>query len=285
MNTRSDRNQSQLWRSPRLFDIDFAGYILCNHRFPRHFHDHYVIEMVISGADNFYCDGKNYAASENQLVLINPGEVHTGCTIGDHALHYFSICPNPVALEKIALTLELDLPVNYRFPSTIIKEPSLSAQFRDLFRSFYQPHAGLKQEELFFGCMHGLLELSLKRKNGLHDTARKDSRIDILSEYIKAHSGEDISLRDMADLVNLNPFHLVRMFKKATGISPYEYLLVKRTEKAKDLLRNGYSVGDAALEAGFYDSSHFHRLLRKFAAITPKAFLSSKGQYHTIFNA
>jgi AraC-like DNA-binding protein len=282
---RSARNQSQLWRSQRLFGIDFAGYILYNHSFPRHFHDHYVIEMVISGQDNFYCDGKDYTASDNELVLINPGDVHTGCTSGDHLLHYFSICPDQAAIQKIASTMELDLPVDFRLSSAMIKKPALSAQFRELYRSFYEPHAGLKQEELFFGCMHGLLELSLKKKNVFQANVRKDPRIDVLSDYVQAHSNEDISLQDMADLVNLNPFHLVRMFKKVMGISPYEYLLVKRTEKAKELLRKGYSVGEAALEAGFYDSSHLHRLLRKFAAIPPKAFLSSKGQYHTIFSA
>jgi AraC-like DNA-binding protein len=88
----------------------------------------------------------------------------------------------------------------------------------------------------------------------------------------------------MAALVNVNPFHLTRLFKKATGLSPYDYLLIVRTEFARQLLAKGYKVQDAAQEAGFYDSSHLNRSLRKIAGTSPKSFLSSKGQYRTIFN-
>jgi hypothetical protein len=49
-----------LWRSEQLFNIDFASYTLSNHSFTRHFHDHYVIELVLSGADRFYCDGNTH---------------------------------------------------------------------------------------------------------------------------------------------------------------------------------------------------------------------------------
>ncbi len=87
----------------------------------------------------------------------------------------------------------------------------------------------------------------------------------------------------MAALVNLNPFHLTRLFKKTTGLTPYDHLLILRTEYARQLLGKGYKVQEAAREAGFYDSSHLNRSLRKIAGTSPKSFLSSKGQYRTSF--
>jgi AraC-like DNA-binding protein len=112
---------------------------------------------------------------------------------------------------------------------------------------------------------------------------QKDKRVSRLIDFLHAHFKKDLSLQQIAEEVRLNPFHVVRLFKKTVGISPYEYLLVIRTEYAKRLLRQGYKVHEAALEAGFYDTSHFNRLLRKFAGTSPKSFLSSKGQYCTSF--
>lgn len=278
-------NQLHLWRSEDLFNIDFASYTLSHHSFPRHFHDHFVIELVIAGADNFYCEGRNHTAASNQLVLINPGEVHTGSTVGNIPLHYFSLYPDFITLQQIAAAVDIVLPVDFRFPGPLLDQPALAARFLDLFRSFQVPGTGLLQQELFFDCMKALFRVSLANSPTISSSGRHDSRVRILSDYIHKHSQEELSLRDMAMHVSMNPFHLVRVFKKSVGLSPYEYLLVARTEKAKHLLRSGYKVQEAALEAGFYDSSHLNRLLRKFGGTSPKSFLSSKGQYHTIFNA
>ena len=88
----------------------------------------------------------------------------------------------------------------------------------------------------------------------------------------------------MAELVSLNPFHLLRLFKKTTGVTPYDYLQIIRAERAKKLLKNGYPVQEAAIASGFYDASHLNRSFRKIAGTSPKSFLSSKGQYRTILN-
>jgi mannose-6-phosphate isomerase-like protein (cupin superfamily) len=99
-------NQFQLWRSEQLFNIDFASYSLSHHRFSKHFHDHYVIELVVKGMDTFYCAGKTYTATNNQLVFINPGEVHTGSTMEDTPLSYFSLYPDKKTILAIAEALE-----------------------------------------------------------------------------------------------------------------------------------------------------------------------------------
>jgi AraC-like DNA-binding protein len=54
-----------------------------------------------------------------------------------------------------------------------------------------------------------------------------------------------------------------------------------RAEKAKQLLRTGCRVEEAALETGFYDSSHFYRIFRKMSGISPLSYRLCKGQYCT----
>lgn len=263
-----------LWRSEQLFNIDFALYTLSHHHFPRHFHDHYVIELVLEGADSFYCDGKNYTAYSNQLVLINPGEVHTGSTVNDIPLRYFSFYPDQKAMQQVAEAMDISLPDGLHFRKTLPRLPSLNARLTRLFYSLRSNHDSLHQQEIFFDCMHGLLQQQPPKEEAVSNS--RDPRINLLIDFIRSRFKEDISLKKMAELVSISPFHLVRLFKRHTGISPYEYLLVIRTEFAKKMLRKGYKVQDAAREAGFYDTSHFSRSLRKMTTTSPRSFLSSR---------
>ncbi len=271
------------WQHEHLFNIDFASYSLSYHSFPRHFHDHYVIELVLNGSDSFYCHGKNYRANRNQLVLINPGEVHTGSTTGDTPLCYFSFYPDKKALQEIATRLDITLPADLTFQKSV-QDPSLLTQkLQLLFNSFTARASTFRQQEIFFDCMHEMLGQTGEKKGVM--CKNKDSRVARLLDFIHTHYRDDTSLQQMGALVNLNPFHLVRLFKKNVGLSPYDYLLILRTEFAKRLLRKGYKVHEAAQESGFYDTSHLNRSVRKISGTSPKSFLSSKGQYRTSFTS
>lgn len=278
-------NEFSLWRSENLFNIDFAGYTLYHHSFPRHFHDHYVIELVVKGADTFYCDGKTYTAGINQLVLINPGEVHTGSTVFDTPLQYFSLYPDKKMLEQVAESIGFSLPADFNFRQCLLNPSSLTQKFLLLFSSFQANKDALLQEEIFMDCMNELLQQPAGSNVASLPVNRKDLRIKILVDFIRSHFKEDISLRQMGELVRLNPFYLVRFFKKIMNVSPYDYLLIIRAEHAKQLLHKGHKVQDAARQSGFYDASHLNRSLRKIAGMSPKSFLSSKSQYRTSFIA
>ena len=274
--------QFSRWRTDHFFNIDFACYSFTQHCFPRHFHDHYVIELVLNGADNFYCAGKNHTAYTNQLVLINPGEVHTGSTIAGVPLQYFSFYPDKKALNDVSDALDLPLPSDFTFHKCRQDSSGVTEKLQALYHSFISGSDILQQEEIFFDCMHALLQCERKKPTKSNDN--KDARIKKLTDFIAIHFRENISLQQMARLVNLNSFHLIRLFKKNTGLSPYDYLLVVRTEWAKQLLHKGYQVQEAASQSGFYDTSHLNRSLRKIAATSPKSFLLSKGQDRTILS-
>jgi AraC-like DNA-binding protein len=283
VNALTPRTKFSLWRSEQLFNIDFASYSLSHHHFSRHFHDHYVIELVVNGVDSFYCDGGNYTAENNQLVLINPGEVHTGNTVSDTQLQYYSLYPDKKALQQVAALLDISLPQDFSFQRSLLDQSLLTEKFRLLFNSFVLTQDSLQQQEIFFDCMYELLQPSNCNNYQSIPGHQKDLRIQLLIDFMRTHYEEDISLQQLAGLVRLNPFHLVRLFKKTVGISPYDYLLIIRAEHAKKLLRNGSKVQDAAIECGFYDSSHFNRMFYKIAGTSPKSFRLSKSQYRTSF--
>lgn len=91
--------------------------------------------------------------------------------------------------------------------------------------------------------------------------------------FIHANYGRDISLTDVAAAAHLSPYHLTRLFKKATGVSPHRYLVRVRVDSARALLSAGAgerSLAEIAAAVGFADQSHLTRHFKRMLGVTPK---------------
>ena len=92
-------------------------------------------------------------------------------------------------------------------------------------------------------------------------------------EYIEAHLNHDLSIDLMAAAVNMSAFRFARGFKKETGRSPHQFLLERRVEFAKDLLRStDRKLVDIAHSVGFANQSHFAAVFRQRCQMTPMAY-------------
>ncbi len=95
-------------------------------------------------------------------------------------------------------------------------------------------------------------------------------------DYIQDHLAEEICLDELAGYLGLSRYYFCRLFKQSTGLSPYQYVIQCRVERAKYLLRRGgLSLGDVALACGFTHQSHLHRHFKRLTGVTPKRFVNS----------
>jgi len=106
-------------------------------------------------------------------------------------------------------------------------------------------------------------------------TARRDDRITKIEEMIAGGTPAELTIQRLADVACLSESHLRALFKQQTGASIHRYLLWSRLRYGINLLMTGRPVGEAALEAGFSDSSHFHKMLVQMFGLGPAAFLKS----------
>jgi AraC-like DNA-binding protein len=91
--------------------------------------------------------------------------------------------------------------------------------------------------------------------------------------YIDARIGDNISLEDLAGVAGVSRFHFHRQFKKSLGVTPHDYLLRARIERAKGLLiESDLTVGEVSGAVGFVDQSHFSHTFRRLTAMTPRSF-------------
>lgn len=92
-------------------------------------------------------------------------------------------------------------------------------------------------------------------------------------EYINDNLEQNLSLRAIAQTVQMSPYHFARRFKLSTGLTPHQYVLHCRLERAKRLLADTkMAITDIAYRTGFSSPSHLTRVFRQHIATTPKAY-------------
>ena len=91
--------------------------------------------------------------------------------------------------------------------------------------------------------------------------------------YVEDHLDNGLSLEQMAAAAHLSVYHFARQFKAATGLPPHQYVILRRVERAKQLLQSGsFSLAEVAAHAGFSDQSQFTHHFKRLVGVTPGRF-------------
>lgn len=138
---------------------------------------------------------------------------------------------------------------------------------------------GLDHHDVYVETLALLAALELARLQNVR--AHPDGRVGRLSgaqetllrDYIESHLASDITLDDLAQLVQLSRFHLARRFKATFGTSPHRHITEKRIESAKRLLSGStLQVSEIAKATGFSSPGLLIRAFRGMEGITPLAY-------------
>jgi AraC family transcriptional regulator len=134
-------------------------------------------------------------------------------------------------------------------------------------------------------CIATAIALSICQHAGAAPAAlRTESRlaprqIRAVQAYVETHLHQPVSLADLAAVAGLSSFHFLRSFKGSLGSTPARYVLDRRMERARYLLKiSNLTVSEVGIGVGFQDVSHFSRAFRRAMGVTPSAFRSSVQQ-------
>jgi len=136
---------------------------------------------------------------------------------------------------------------------------------------------------LYVDAMANLVAARLVRQHSAQGGAAAEitgglspRRLRLVRAYVQEHLERDIALADLAEVAGLSPSHFGPLFRRSVGTTPYQYVLARRIERAKSLLRAGrLSVGEVALQVGFCDQSQFTRQFKRQVGLTPRAFVKA----------
>ncbi|GAA6621427.1 helix-turn-helix domain-containing protein [Scytonema sp. NUACC26] len=122
-------------------------------------------------------------------------------------------------------------------------------------------------------CIHLLRKYS-SRQHSINEQSHEIPKASFrkVIEYIHTHLHTNINLATLAELLGMSQCYFCDMFKRSLGVSPYQYVLQQRVERAKELLRQDVPIVDVALECGFVNQSHFTKQFRKLTGVTPSKY-------------
>jgi AraC family transcriptional regulator len=92
-------------------------------------------------------------------------------------------------------------------------------------------------------------------------------------EYVEANLEKGITIRELAAVAELSPHHFIRMFRETVGVTPHQYVLERRLDRARELLqRRTMRLAEIGLHVGFGSQSHFTTAFHRAFGVTPAEF-------------
>lgn len=249
----------------------YACYL--KHAFPRHMHEEYIIGVIVQGAEGITHRGTAHAAPAGSLILINPGEPHANYSIDAQGFAYRTFYPSSELLKQINhdITGRADAPC---FSVPVVRDSPIFDSLLRLHVKLEEANSALEQESEFISVMARLFASHASGGAAAVPVSCGHLYVKVAREYLEANYAENVSLRQLASVSNISPFHLLRTFHEVVGLPPFEYQTQLRISQAKKLLRDGWSIADVAAETGFADQSHLTRHFKRVVGVTPGKYFA-----------
>ena len=247
-----------------------------NDQFYMHIHEQCEILYFVSGAATYTVETTTRPIVPDTLVLMRPMESHCITILAKEPYERFTLnfsddLINSVDPEHKLLAPFYDRPLGernfYRADEFFIPP----ARILSAMQIKGQRNTDRLSVMTYFHALLGEINRAFDRKKNDPNPEQTKSLAAEASDYINAHLFDNISVQMVADKLFVSVSQLNRRFKKATGFSPWEYIIGKRLATARNLIKSGVPATHAYVQCGFNDYSSFYRLYMKRFGISPKS--------------
>lgn len=249
-----------------------------------HCHDFLEFSYVLSGETTYMVNDIVYTAVQGQLMAFNPGIYHSEIVNKYENFNELHIGFSNINVRNFS-------------QNHITKESFLGAlDFKKYGKEFHNCCVEIIKEqtrhdpgyELILKCLSmKLIILFLKEtyseeckkdfKEYNLELSQKSNLVKEIISYMNSNYMQNISLYKISKSMYLSPVYISKIFKEQIGVSPINYLIKIRLEKAVNLLINtNLSVKTIAKSVGYNDAYYFSKLFKKYYKCPPTSFKSKK---------
>lgn len=257
-------------------DIDSAR------AYERHWHTTYGFGLMERGAHRSLSGRGIVDAHAGDVIAINPGEVHDGWPLGVESRRWRMVYLDANVVAGMAE--ESGSVSDVRLTRPTIQDPALIRPLRSLLRRLERWSASLHDATDGALVCEEALVLTVGKLLSGHSTATSigEARSDVAR--VRERLADDLvhtpSLSELAALVGLSRYQLLRRFERVYGMTPFAWQRQVRTERARGLIGGGRSLADVAADCGFADQSHMTRVFADHFGFTPGAWAASLRRRH-----
>jgi len=236
--------------------------------YAKHAHDTFSIGVITSGRTTYVNKTSRERIGPGTVVVMNPGDVHACNPIGDEPWAYRMMYVDRTWLATLQQEWGCGANTDFRpFSATMSTAKALYTGFN----RFYDILTDEKTEPLHRQCAAVAFFEQVQQTLDAAPLAQREGnrRLERAAEFISDHCTQAVKLEDICNAANISPSYLIRAFKQHYGMTPHAYLLNRRIQRARALLRSGGAIADVAIATGFSDQAHFQRVFKQFIAATP----------------
>jgi AraC-like DNA-binding protein len=238
----------------------------------RVFHDEIVIIGFTGAIWKSRQNGKSYLETPNCLVIRDAGQIFSleSAYISNEGAICREIKISPQNLRRLCQSFQIEFH-QLDFTNPIIDNLLLRNQFAYTHKILETSDCALEKSSYLTLFLKQLLKHVATERLGYYHQINP-AKIKLVMEYLRSSYNSNISLEDLSEITQTNPFVLMRNFRKSLGVTPHEYLQNYRIIQAKKLISTGISLTDVALLCGFSDQSHLTRIFKRKVGVTPGNF-------------
>jgi AraC-like DNA-binding protein len=240
----------------------YATEVQSDRHYAKHWHTTYGFGFISGGAHRSASPLGTVDAFAGDIVCMNPGDVHDGHPLGGPTRHWFTVYVDADMIAAHAGRSDV------AFTRAAFADPPVREAIATLLTRMQQDDALAFDEALTIACTS-----MLQRHSTLRPAPEPgDCDLSRVVERLADSPADAPSLDELAHLAGLGKFQLLRRFRKRFGVTPHDWLLQRRAECARSLIRGGMNLADAAATSGFADQSHMTRVFVQRFGFTPGAW-------------
>ena len=263
-----------------LFSVFYSIKKHKKNEYRSHNHTQTELGFIISGKGNYVLGKKTFSVQNGDLIIVRSNEQHcipdvesenlVAINIQFSPYFFWNECPSYIPYAKIKALVNQEVSID-----NLMTDSDIETVFSSLTRL-------LDQSKNDFLIARKVLEIVCQISDKIDykeefkpDTKHLDN-VQKAIEFIKENYYKDITLIDIAKSAAMSRSYFSAAFKTVTGISPYNFLLITRIEKAQELLKNtNKTVMEIAGECGFLSLTSFNKAFKSLIGVTPTTFKNS----------
>ncbi|RUL92462.1 AraC family transcriptional regulator [Verrucosispora sp. FIM060022] len=262
----STGQQVRVWAPPVSGITEVLHARFTEHAYPMHTHGSWTLLVVDDGIVRYDLDRHEHGAFRQVVTLLPPGVAHNGSPA------------TPGGFRKRVLYLDSEQ-LGDRLVGRAVDQPSFddTALRRriDLLHALVAAPGDEFAAEVQLAVVRDRLRAHLTRRTPQAPAVRDTRIARRLRELLDEHVVTGLTLRDAAEALHAHPTYLVRAFSTAYGLGPHQYVISRRVDLARQLLREGRPAVEVAVATGFYDQAHLSRHFKRILGYPP-------GRYSTV---
>lgn len=242
---------------------------------PEHLHREVQVGFHPDAPGVYEYRGELHYAGIGSVTVLEPMEPHSIRDPGDRAgraTYRMAYLPPELLADAFGTGVE----VEPRFPRPVLDDRSLAAAWVGFHRAVERDAPILEIDTAQAEAVARLVGLWSSRRGPARTPADARPEVRRAREYLDSNLSRRVSLEDVAAEAGLSPYHLLRVFKRRVGVTPFVYHRQRRLDRARRLLARGHPIAAVALRTGFADQGHLTRHFKRLVGVTPGRYEGRK---------